>query len=81
MMPIGPAERGLHPAHPAELLDGLVERAVGQADAGHVHPGLGEVLDHRLGIRGGTDGGDDLRATGHGSSVAASTRRFRGLVP
>ena len=43
----------------------LVERPVSQPDAGDVHPRLGEVLDHRLGVRRRSDGGDDLGATGH----------------
>ena len=72
MMPIGRPSVGLHPADARGTSRcASSSDAVGQADAGHVHPGLGEVLDHRLGIGGGTDGGDDLRATGHRPSVAA----------
>ena len=70
-MPIGVCAVGRHLADPAwYLLERLVEGAVGQADAGHVHPGLDQVLDRGLGLGGGTDGGDDLRATRHRPSIA-----------
>ena len=61
---------GRHLANRVVLDERLVEGAVGEADTSHVHPGLDEVLDRGLGLGGRTDGGDDLRATGHRPSIA-----------
>ena len=68
-------EVGGHRADPAEALEGDVEAVVGQADAGHVHPGRDQLLEGGLVVGGRPDGGDDLGAAGHAPNGTVPGRR------
>ena len=75
-MPTGPARRPRNVPDQSVPLDGLVEGAVGQADAEHVHAGVDHAAQD-LGRLGGrrTDGGDDLGATGHDGTLSPARPR------
>lgn len=73
MMPDVPALLGHSHTHAVVALEGVLDRAVAQVEAGDVHAHADHHAKRRVVVGGGTDGGDDLGATLHAEHATGQT--------